>query len=245
MRPTLVFFSGWGQSSQVWHGQSAYFSKDWLVHCIDLPGHGGTPSVPAAYWLNALHAALPDQPCILIGWSLGGMMAIQLAHQSPKRLVGIVLLSSTPCFRAKTDWPRGCSDRQFHAFEQILKSNSDKLTGQFFTMMLYGDVLPRGRFNAIARQAVDRKHPPSPEALRAGLKLLNTLDLRDQLTNISIPSLVMHGVHDTIIPSDAGRYLANHIPNASLDIMKCGHAPHLTQDKTFNEHLEQWCLNLT
>ncbi|MDQ6959701.1 MAG: alpha/beta fold hydrolase [Mariprofundaceae bacterium] len=246
MRPTLVFLPGWGQSDHVWYKQKVYFPENWPVRYINLPGHGGTPNAPAKHWLNTLHDALPaDQTCILVAWSLGGILAMQLARHSPERLAAIVLVSSTPCFRAKTDWPHGCSDSQFHAFKQTLENDSGKLLGQFFTLMLYGHTLPRSRFNAIAKLAVDRKHPPLPEALRAGLKLLDTLDLRAQLTDISIPSLVMHGVHDAIIPVGAGQYLADHIPGASLDIMQCGHAPHLTQAKIFNEHLEQWCLNIT
>ncbi len=244
MKPTLVFFPGWGQSSHIWYAQTVYFSKHWRVQCIDLPGHGGTPNAPAEHWLDALHDALPDQPCILVAWSLGGMLAIQLAHHRPERLVGIVLLSSTPCFRVKTDWSQGCSDSQFHAFKQMLENDSGTLLGAFFTLMLHGDALPRSRFNAIAKQAVDRQHPPLTEALRAGLMLLDAMDLRDQLPDISIPSLVIHGAHDAIIPVGAGQYLASHIPGASLDIMECGHAPHLTQNKIFNEHLEQWCSSI-
>ncbi len=246
MRPALVFLPGWGQSSHAWYHQNIYFSKNWPVRYINLPGHSSTPNAPAKHWLNALHDMLPaDQTCILVAWSLGGMLAIQLARHSPERLAAIVLVSSTPCFRTKADWPHGCSDSRFHAFEQTLENDPNKLLGQFFTLMLYGDTLPRSRFNAIAKQAVDRKHPPLLEALRTGLTLLDTLDLRDQLADISIPSLVMHGIHDAIIPVDAGQYLASHIPDASLDIMPCGHAPHLTQHTIFNEHLEQWCLKIT
>jgi len=244
MRPALVFVSGWGQSSQIWHHQSAYFSKDWQVCTINLPGHGDTPDAPAERWLNELSNALPDQPCILIGWSLGGMLAIQLAYHWPEKLVGLALVSSTPCFRVKSDWEQGCSDEQFHAFEQALERDPDKLLGQFFTLMLHGDTISRERFNTIAEEAVDRKHPPLPEALWSGLKLLDTLDLRAQLVDISIPTLVMHGTHDQVAPVEAGRYLTGHIPDASLHIMACGHAPHLTQDKAFNEYLEQWCLNI-
>jgi len=241
MKPALVFLPGWGQSSQVWHNQSAWFSKDWPVRCINLPGHGAMPNAPAKHWLDTLHDALPDQPCILIGWSLGGMLAIQLAHLYPERIAGLALVSSTPCFRIKAGWPHGCADDQFHAFKQMLGKDSGKLLGQFFTLMLHGDTLTRRRFNTVAKQAVDREHPPLPDALRAGLNLLNTLDLRDKLTDISIPSLVMHGEHDAIVPVGAGRYLASHIPDASLHIMQCGHAPHLTQNLIFNEYLEQWC----
>ncbi|GMR00449.1 MAG: pimeloyl-ACP methyl ester esterase BioH [Zetaproteobacteria bacterium] len=244
MRPALVFVPGWGQSGKAWHKQSVYFSKDWPVQVVNLPGHGGMPDAPAGSWLKELSNALPDQPCILVGWSLGGMLAIQLAHCWPEKLVGLVLVSSTPCFRVKSDWEQGCSDEQFHAFEQALEHDPDKLLGQFFMLMLHGDAMSRGRFNAIAKEAVDRKHPPLPEALRSGLKLLDTLDLRAQLADILVPTLVMHGTHDQIAPVEAGRYLAGHIPDASLRIMEYGHAPHLTQDKTFNEYLEQWCLNI-
>jgi len=244
MRPALIFVPGWGQSGKAWHHQSAYFLKDWPVQVVDLPGHGGIPNVPAERWLNELSDALPNQPCILIGWSLGGMLAMQLTHRWPERLVGLVLVSSTPCFRVKPDWEPGCSGEQFHAFEQALEHDPDKLLGQFFTLMLHGDALSRRRFNVIAKESVDRKHPPLTDALRSGLKLLDTLDLRPQLADISIPTLVVHGTHDQVVPVKAGRYLAGHIPDASLHIMACGHTPHLTQDKTFNEYLEQWCLNI-
>jgi len=244
MKPTLAFVPGWGQSSQVWHHQSAYFSRAWPVHVVNLPGHGGAPDASTGSWLKELSNALPDQPCILVGWSLGGMLAIQLAYRWPEKLAGLVLVSSTPCFRVKSDWKQGCSGEQFHAFEQALGRDSDKLLRQFFMLMLDGDTVSRGRFNAIAKEAVDRKHPPLPTALRSGLKLLGTLDLRAQLADISIPTLVVHGMHDQVVPVEAGRYLAGHIPDASLHIMECGHAPYLTQDKIFNEHLEQWCLNI-
>jgi len=241
MKPTLIFMPGWGQSSQVWHHQIEYFSKSWQVQVINLPGHGDAPDAPVNSWVEELNDALPDHPCILIGWSLGGMLAIQLAHSFPEKFAGLVLLSSTPCFRARIDWKYGCSDKQFYAFEHALESDSNKLLSQFFTLMLHGDALSCNRFNAIAREAVDRKHRPLREALRSGLELLDTLDLRHQLPTISVPTLVMHGAHDEIVPLQAGRYLAEQIQHANLHIMACGHAPHLTQVDVFNEHLEQWC----
>jgi len=245
MRPTLVFVPGWGQPSKVWYNQNAYFSKSWPVQAVNLPGHGNAPDAPLAHWVDALGGTLPDHPCILIGWSLGGMLAIQMAHSFPEKFAGLVLLSSTPCFRTRTDWEPGCSDEQFRTFEQELENDSNKLLGQFFMLMLHGDALPRRHFNVIAKAAMDRKHPPLSGALRSGLKLLDTLDLRDQLANISMPTLVIHGTYDGIVPVEAGRYLARHIPDASLHIMACGHAPHLTQARTFNEHLEQWCRTIT
>lgn len=241
MNPTLVFLSGWGQSSRIWHHQVEHFSKKWQVRTINLPGHGGAPDAPSDCWLEKLNDALPDHPYILTGWSLGGMLAMQLADALPQKCVGLVLLSTTPCFRVRTDWQYGCSDTQWHVFEQALANDSNKLLKQFFVRMLHGDTLSHSQFNALARAAVDKKHRPLPAALRSGLKLLDTLDLRHQLPTISIPTLVMHGTHDDIVPLQAGRYLAEHIVHASLHVMACGHAPHLTQGNALNEYLEQWC----
>ena len=244
MRPPLFFLHGWGQSGKAWHHQNTFFSKDWPVRSINLPGHGGRPDAPAECWFHEFSNTLPDQPVIFIGWSLGGMLAIQLAHRYPEKLAGLVLVSSTPCFRVKTDWTQGCSDKQFHTFEQALEDDTSKLLGQYFMLMLHGDALPRRRFNAIAKAVADRQHPPAPKSLRSGLELLGALDLRHQLATVSLPTLVMHGAHDAITPPGAGRYLAGHIPGAELCIMECGHAPHWTQAKTFNERLEQWCLTI-
>ncbi|MDX8391653.1 MAG: alpha/beta fold hydrolase, partial [Mariprofundaceae bacterium] len=78
MLPVLVFVHGWGQSPQTWHAQLDYFSTRCETQTICLPGHGGAADAPTDAWEDHLHKQLPDTPHILIGWSLGGMLALQL-----------------------------------------------------------------------------------------------------------------------------------------------------------------------
>jgi len=241
MKPALIFVHGWSGSVQVWHGQLKYFSGKWPVQGINLPGHGGAPDAPADAWAARLREAFPDRSCILVGWSLGGMLSLQLAHACADRLAGLVLVSSTPCFRTKAGWIHGCPDRRFSEFKQALEKDSAKLLGQFFTLMLYGEALSASRRDAIAKAAIDRKRPPSTQALRTGLQFLEHLDLRPLLADIRVPALVIHGEYDAVVPAAAGRYLAKHLPDASLHVMRCGHAPHLTQTDEFNHMLEAWC----
>jgi len=244
MKPTLVLIHGWGQSAQVWHSQAEAFSERWPVQVVNLPGCGGTPDAPASVWVNMLCDMLPDRPCILIGWSLGGMLAVQLAYRHPDRIAGLVLVSATPCFRLRRDWEYGCPDARFSEFKQALHADSVKLLGHFFALTLHGDALSSSRYNAIAKAAVDRRHPPSPQALEGGLQLLDRLDLRPVLADIPVPTLVMHGERDAIVPVEAGRHLAQRIPDAHLHILPCGHAPHLTRKEDFNNKVERWCLNI-
>jgi len=236
----LVFLHGWGQSTRIWHGQQDAF-PDALF--LNLPGHGGAPD--AADWLAATVEQLPEQPCILIGWSLGGMLAMQLAIHHPDRVAGLVLVATTPRFRNNASWSHGCSDEVFEGFTEGLSAQSAKLLGRFFALMLHGDTLARSEFNQLARTSIDREHPPTAEGLRHGLELLTTLDLRSSLAGIRQPALVLHGDADAIIPAAAGRWLADMLQHARWQPLQGGHAPFLTQGAAFNSILEEWCQNIS
>ena len=242
----MTFLHGWGQSSRIWDRQAAHFSHLGPVRAPNLPGHGGADDAPAEAWLETLAAQLPDEPCLLVGWSLGGMLALQLAHAYPERVAGLALISTTPCFVSRADWPHGCDEDTLQSFREAAACHIPKQLGRFFALMLQGDALPRSRFNALAREAVDRQHPPSALGLEAGLDLLADLDLRPIVPGIVQPAWVAHGDHDAIIPPAAGRELADRLPQAAWHgFTEAGHAPFLTQAEAFQHKLEAWCRNIS
>ncbi len=233
----LVFIHGWGQSKQIWHQQQAQFPH---ASFLNLPGHGGEPDHD--HWLEALHIQLPAEPCILIGWSLGGMLGMQLALAYPKRIKALVLISSTPCFSQKKDWIHGCADEVLQSFKQGIEHQAAKIMSRFFSLMLHGESITRKQFNAIARESINRNKPSSTQAMQEGLRLLGTLDLRGQISKIIQPTWITHGENDGIIPVQASDFLAKHIPHSTLHRFEnCGHAPFLTQAETFHSLLESWC----
>jgi len=237
MSAPLLFVHGWGQSRQAWHRQMQAFPD---AEFLNLPGHGGAPE--AADWVATLAAQLPDAPVHLVGWSLGGMLAMQLALASPERVAALTLVSTTPRFRSGEGWAFGSSDAVFDGFEQGLLVNSAKTMSRFFALMLHGDALSRSDYNAIARGAVDKGAPPSEVALKRGLDYLAGIDLVDSISRIQQPALVMHGDADAVVPPAAGRWLVEHLPAAELHRFNaCGHAPFLSQPEHFNEILEAWC----
>ena len=236
MKP-LVFLHGWGQSKQIWHEQYQSFAD---ASYLNLPRHGGAADSQA--WLETLIAQLPGQPCILVGWSLGGQLAMQLAAQYPNRIHALVLVDTTPCFRIQKDWQHGCADTIFRGFEQGIQDHATKTMSRFFALMLHGDAIERAELNRIAKASINRLTPTSTQALQQGLELLANLDLRPILEHIAQPTWVVHGQCDAIIPYAAGAYLAEHIPHATLHRFEsCGHAPFLTQTQPFNQLLESWC----
>jgi pimeloyl-[acyl-carrier protein] methyl ester esterase len=246
----MMFLPGWGQSSRIWQAQAAHFSRIAPVLTPELPGHGGAADAAPASWLEAIAAQLPREPVVLVGWSLGGMLALQLANAMPEQVAALALVSTTPCFRTHGDWAHGCEDSTFRAFAQGVadcsQTGSPKALARFFALMLQGDALPRRRYNELAHAAIDRQRPPTPAGLAAGLELLESLDLRPQLSGIGQPAWVAHGDRDTIIPPAAGRFLAESLPHADWHLFEaCGHAPFLTQAGIFNAGLEAWCRTIS
>jgi len=234
----LVFIHGWAQSRQIWFQQNTVFSE---ARFLNLPGHGGAPDAEAGDWLEALATQLPDEPCVLVGWSLGGMLAMQLATAHPERVAGLALVASTPRFRATHSWPHGSHDAVFDGFREAVESGSMRALNRFFALMLHGDTISRADYNRLAKAGVDRDRRVSDRGLAAGLALLQQLDLREQIAGVIQPTLIIHGETDAIVPAAAGRWLADNIRGAARQIIpECGHAPFLTRPEQFNAILEKW-----
>jgi len=237
MKP-VVFLHGWAQSRQAWYQQREVF-PDALY--LNLPGHGGAVDHPVEDWLEVIAGQLPAEPCVLVGWSLGGTLALALAGCFPERIGALALVASTPCFRRQDDWQAGCDEQAFAAFESAISSGSVRSLNRFFALMLHGDELSRSDYNRLAKQAVDREHSSSAAGLDGGLALLGSLDVRQSVTDISVPSLILHGEQAAIVSVDAGRWLAASIADSQLEqFQNCGHAPFLTQADTFNKLLFNW-----
>ncbi len=237
MKP-LVLLHGWGQSSQIWYSQHAAFPN---AHALNLAGHGGR--AVADDWLEDVMQQLPDEPVTLLGWSLGGMLAMRLAHTYPERIAALVLCNTTPSFCRRSDWNHGCDNAVWQEFQQGMQQAEAKTLGRFFALMFHGCPLERRAYQEIARHAVDKQHPPSKHTLLHGLHILEHWDLRHELAQIHQPTLVIHSANDAVIPVAAGQYLAQTIDQASIQLLPdAGHAPFLTHPKTFHNILESWCL---
>jgi len=101
--PELVFLHGWGANSALWRSWIERHFVGYRITLIDLPGHGQSPQASWSDdalldgWVDAIVAALPER-AILVGWSLGGLLAQQIAWRYPQRVTSLVLMASSPCF---------------------------------------------------------------------------------------------------------------------------------------------------
>lgn len=232
----LVFLHGWGLHGGIWQ-ETASRMPGREVRMPDLPGYGDAPLV-APYDPDGLADALmtfqPD-PCILVGWSLGGLVAQSWAARRPDQVRALILVGTTPAFVSRPDWPEGMASDTFAQFAASLESDRRGTLLRFLSLQARGGDASR-EVIARLRESVFARGEPEPRALAAGLELLRRSDLRAGAARIAAPTLVVHGGHDTLCPSTAGTWLAEHIPGARLALHeRASHAPFLSHLDWFVE----------
>jgi len=189
---------------------------------------------------EVLAQALPEG-CVLCGWSLGGLLAMQTAALAPQRFKALVLVGSTARFTQANDWAHAQPTGLLALFSAALARNPTDVLQRFVSLLNQGDAQARAISRAMNQQLLASPLPDTPTLL-AGLDWLRDVDLRPQLTRISTPSLLIHGEHDPLMPLPAVQWLARHLPDAQLEIIAgAAHAPFITDPDAFARRIGEFC----
>jgi pimeloyl-[acyl-carrier protein] methyl ester esterase len=239
--PKLVLLHGWGLNRNLWAGVASPRAGITL-EAPDLPGYGVAPMLQPytvdalADWLSAQHSG----PCIVLGWSMGGMIALSWAMRSSNQIKGLVLVGTTPCFVDRQDWSWGSAPGAIAEFGMNLRSDCHGTLLRFLSLQARGDSSARAVIASL-RACLSTREDPEGSTLAAGLDLLQTTDLRSSIKKIDCPALVLHGGHDALCPPQAGQWLASHLSRARLVIHpKASHAPFLSQKDWFWHEVDQF-----
>lgn len=158
----------------------------------------------------------------LIGWSMGGMIAILVAAKFPDKVKKLILISTTPKFIRADDFPAGLSPALLVRLEKRIAKVG---TGAFHEL-----VFKNG-------ETVGLAYLP-PEQAKAELDELARVDLRKYLDKIKVPTLIIHGDSDEICLPAAAEYLHDKITGSNLIMLAgVGHAPMIEAPEKFNEVL--------
>jgi pimeloyl-[acyl-carrier protein] methyl ester esterase len=229
-KPVLALLHGWGMNARVFDALADHLADDFELRALHLPGHGGRAALPhnsLQSWADDLAQQLP-QHSTLLGWSLGGQVAMRAALDHPHRISRLVLLASTPAFVKRADWLAGIARDDLEAFGTALIADQTATLLRFLSLQTRGMVEQKAVLLAL-RQAFLSVPPADAGALASGLEMLLHTDLRAAVPQLSQPSLVVHGALDTLTPPAAGAWLAATLPNARhLVVPRAAHAPHLS-----------------
>jgi pimeloyl-ACP methyl ester carboxylesterase len=239
-QPPLLFVHGFPLSRGAWDKQVEAFSSSHRVLAPDLRGLGesegsaGTATMDRyAEDLAALLRTWETGPAVLIGHSMGGYVALAFQARFPDLLRGLVLVGT----RAGADTPDAAAKRRATA-DKVAKEGPGSVIDDMAPKMLAAS----NPDQAMAKQVRALMAPSRSEGVAAALRgMADRPDRTPGLGGIGVPTLVITGADDTIIPPSESERLAAAIPGAELEIIpNAGHLVAYEQPEAFNRRLKAW-----
>ncbi len=192
---SLFFIHGWGFSSKA-------FPK---ARGIDLPFHGNSPLEYKDFFQLARDVALRvPEGSLLVGWSMGGSIALLMAYLFPERFRALVLIGTTTCFK------RSWSEANIRGFFLRLKREGKEFLKEF-RRLAYG---------------MDFEDAIDLEGATRLLKDYIELDLTHIVPYIQTPAVIIQGTKDQIVPFSSALSLYNLLKRSILIPFQGGHFPH-------------------
>lgn len=228
----LVFLHGWAMTPAVWQPLIARLNSGNAVFAPALPGHGGAPAAASAIlqaWTDAIQAALPDD-AVVTGWSLGAMLALDLAARYPHKVSRLALIGASPKFVSSADWPCGLPPDTVSSFLSGYVAEPQPTLRRFLALQTLGDSARRGLMPMLEQSQQAHPEGRAQRALAVGLSILAEADLRPSVAQVKQPVQLIHGDGDALMPVAAAQWLAQALPNAGVEIVSgSGHAPLLSR----------------
>lgn len=234
----LVLLHGWGLNAEVWHCISEELSSHFTLHLVDLPGFGRSQGFGAMTLGEMAERVLDQAPekAIWLGWSLGGLVASQVALTHPERVLALVTVASSPCFSARDAWP-GIKPDVLAGFQQQLSEDFQRTVERFLALQTMGTETARQDARALKKTVLALPMPPVT-VLNGGLEILKTVDLRESMTSLTVPFLRLYGYLDGLVPRKVVPLLDALWPESeSLIFAKAAHAPFISHPDAFCQAL--------
>jgi pimeloyl-ACP methyl ester carboxylesterase len=211
----LVLLHGYGVSGHVWEHSLPYLSQQRQVFVVDLPGHGHSKLTRPwclrevapllVRWLRQMQ--LP--PVALMGHSMGGAIAIHMSAYAPEIVERLVLVNAAG-LPLETKLPV----LAIRSARSMLQPGGGR-----YPRSLVWDILRRPRLRLLWQAAQE----------------MMSSDFRAELAKITVPTLIIWGERDILLPISLGEALSAALPHAAfVRLPDCGHRPPLAQPRLFS-----------
>ncbi len=242
----FLLVHGWATDSHVWDGFVEHLPAGWDVVRVDLPGHGGgceweEPTLrPGMEAVVKTLQGMEGRSTVAVGWSLGGQVLLKTILEEPYLFDRLVLISTTPCFTKRADFPHAQPRGVVRRMIRDMRLNPSDTVRRFYGLNFTPEEMRLKGVDEFIRRytslSIDHRGLIPP------LEALYRIDLRDDLTRISLPTLVIHGDMDGVCPVSAGIYLGERIKGAEVKILRnTAHAPFITRSSEVAGLIRGFC----
>jgi pimeloyl-ACP methyl ester carboxylesterase len=232
-QPALLFVHGAGGDHTIWGEQLRELAPNFSVAALDLNGHGRSPAREGEGFQTYTEDVLAvlealAMPTVVVGHSMGGAIALMVALQRPKNLVGLGLVGTGAKLRVHPQILELCQTD----FERAI---------DFIVQWAFAEQSPP----ELRERACAQMRRNGAQALLRDFSSCNTFDVMARLSEIALPTLILCGRDDKLTPVKYSEYLQQNIPTAQLKIIEgAGHMVMLEQPKAVTQALREFCARL-
>lgn len=233
----LLFVHGFPFDGRMWSPQLDELASAARIVAPDLRGFGESAVPPAPYSIAEMAAecielmdALGVEKYVVGGLSMGGYVALEIYRQAPERARGLILAST----KAGADNAEGKAGRDAAAQKVRDEGTAPIVSGMLSKLLAEATYEEEPELVDFVKEIMDAA--PAEGVIGALAAMRDRLDSTPMLSEISVPTLVLHGDEDRVIPSSEAEATAAAVPGAKLAIIEgAGHLPNLERFETFNE----------
>ncbi|GIM30698.1 transporter [Clostridium polyendosporum] len=244
MNGCLIILSGWAVHKLAWRSILDLLEKDYEVIIVDWNSVDSLDS-----FKQRVITILEERDISrfsIIGWSLGSLVAIDIAASHSFQIEHMILISSTSKFiqdqkeNYNIGWHKKTIDRMIY----MLKEHPEETLNKFYRNLFSKVEVKDGYCDYFLKEIFSSNKKNSVQSLTLGLEYLIMKDFRDKINQINIPVLLIHGDEDLICPVKAAEYLENHLKTSRLVIFtETGHVPFFTKSNQCYEVIKNYMLN--
>ncbi len=218
--PGMLLLHGLGNDVRIWEGLIPLLSPHFTLTALDLRGSGRSSKPTAPFTLKEMAgdvaAVLPQlgaDPVTLLGFSMGGTIALELATSCPERIARLILVSTPPSWAGPFPPP--------DAIQKLFSNTvvTPELLAQVYELIFGSDFK---RQHTVQEYIDFRLHDPAPQPLESYLHQLHALEqhpFNREIGRITTPTLVIAGTEDQVLPPQNSEWLAATIPGSQLRLL--------------------------
>jgi non-heme chloroperoxidase len=234
----IVFIHGWSMSGRFFQRQLEHFAGTHHVIIPDLRGHGRSEKVTSGHTvpqyaadLHAILGQLSVERPILVGWSMGAMIAYEyLRSFGSGSVAGLVIVDQPPSDFAWDGYEFGVITLDtLREMNEQLQLDQAAVVAEFTELMLHDPDEPTMAW-------MGQEILQVPPVIASTILVDQTLrDYREFLPRVDVPTLVLFGEDDKLTSPRAGQYIADQIPGARLQTFpNSSHCPFWEESDAFN-----------
>lgn len=238
----VVMLHGVGGGRGAWADQlEAFAAAGYCAIAWDAPGYGDTPAIEPydmaglARSLERLLDAIAAPRVVLLGHSMGGMLAQEAMTAFPRKIAGLVLSATSPAFGR----PEGTWQQDFLR-QRLGPLDAGRTMADLAPALVAGLIGPDADPAGI-RLATEVMARVPGDTYRKALRAIVGFDRRAALPEIAVPVLALAGERDTTAPPAVMEKMAQKIPGAECVLLPgCGHLANLERPRAFDDAVLGW-----